>query len=142
MTQVTADETTLAHLTRLSQKPGVQSTLVLDRSTGSIVRSTGLLSAPTPNLTSSASSNPLSTSATPLKSQSGSSRTGHTAEEVATLAWNFVKGAEGLVEGMAESDAEGPDELKLLRVRTKRFECVIVPDSKFLLVVIHDTPAA
>jgi len=34
------------------------------------------------------------------------------------------------------------DELKLLRLRTKKQELVIVPDSKYLLIVIHDTPPA
>lgn len=34
------------------------------------------------------------------------------------------------------------DELKLLRVRTKKQELVIVPDVKYLLIVIHETPAA
>lgn len=34
------------------------------------------------------------------------------------------------------------DELKLLRVRTKKQELVIVPDTKYLLIVIHETPAA
>ena len=34
------------------------------------------------------------------------------------------------------------DELKLLRLRSKRQELVIVPDTKYLLVVVHDTPPA
>lgn len=34
------------------------------------------------------------------------------------------------------------DELKLLRLRTKKQELVIVPDSKYLLIVVHDTPPA
>lgn len=34
------------------------------------------------------------------------------------------------------------DELKLLRLRTKKQEFVIVPEPKYLLVVIHDTPPA
>lgn len=34
------------------------------------------------------------------------------------------------------------DELKLLRLRTKKQELVIVPDAKYLLIVIHETPAA
>lgn len=34
------------------------------------------------------------------------------------------------------------DELKLLRVRTRKQELVIVPDAKYLLIVIHETPAA
>ena len=34
------------------------------------------------------------------------------------------------------------DELKLLRLRTKKQEIVIVPDPKYLLTVVHDTPPA
>lgn len=34
------------------------------------------------------------------------------------------------------------DELKLLRLRTRKQELVIVPDTKYLLIVIHETPAA
>lgn len=33
---------------------------------------------------------------------------------------------------------EGDDEVKLLRLRTKRHEIVVVPDRKFLLCVVHD----
>ena len=34
------------------------------------------------------------------------------------------------------------DEVKLLRLRTKKQEFVIVPDAKFLLIVVHDTSSA
>jgi dynein light chain roadblock-type len=34
------------------------------------------------------------------------------------------------------------DGLKLLRLRTKKQEIVIVPDTKYLLTVVHDTPPA
>jgi hypothetical protein len=90
------------------------------------------------------------------------------AEEVASLVWNFVQAAGGLVDGMAAAAAAGPlgtsgggggigigtgsgggtggsggggisnledgeeaDEVKLLRVRTRRFECVVVPGEYF-----------
>ena len=33
------------------------------------------------------------------------------------------------------------DEVKLLRLRTKKQEFVIVPDAKYLLIVVHDTSA-
>ena len=36
----------------------------------------------------------------------------------------------------------GQDEVKLLRLRTKKQELVIVPDPKYLLIVVHDTPPA
>lgn len=34
------------------------------------------------------------------------------------------------------------DEVKLLRLRTKKYELVIVPDPKYLLIVVHETPSA
>jgi hypothetical protein len=34
------------------------------------------------------------------------------------------------------------DELKLLRLRTKKQEFVIVPEPKYFLVVVRDTPPA
>jgi hypothetical protein len=33
------------------------------------------------------------------------------------------------------------DEVKLLRLRTRKHEIVIVPDRKYLLCVVHDTTA-
>lgn len=33
------------------------------------------------------------------------------------------------------------DEVKLLRLRTKKNELVIVPDTKYILIVVHDTAA-
>jgi dynein light chain roadblock-type len=57
---------------------------------------------------------------------------------VARLVWNFVKSA-----GQTTEELNGEsDEIKLLRLRTKKNELVVVPDAKFLLVVVHDTPPA
>ncbi|KAI9755321.1 MAG: hypothetical protein M4579_004323 [Chaenotheca gracillima] len=190
-----------ALLTRLSQKPGVQSTLVLSRATGAIVRTTGLIStstSPNPNSTlpsssTSAGANPTSP-ATPSKIRDGTDAPPQTpgtngvevradgvpagmtsAEELAGKVWAFVNAAGGLAVGLngeesrrrdlereggfggvaaeagldadgsgdgAGAAAKGADEVKLLRLRTRRNEIVIVPDAKFLLVVIHDTPPA
>jgi len=135
MTQNAPDET-LSLLTRLSQKPGVQSTLVLSRETGAIVRTSGLIS-------NTSSTNPNSTLPTALDNapegySNGRKEGGiHGAEDVARMIWSFVNSAGSLVEGL-----DHDDEVKLLRLRTKKNELVIVPDSKFLLVVIHDTPPA
>ncbi|KAK6358577.1 hypothetical protein TWF730_007903 [Orbilia blumenaviensis] len=112
MTQATsiANEEIEALLSRLQTKQTVQSVLVLERQTGSIIRSSGNIA--------SRSNEDLVT-------------------EYAGMVWNFLKSAEDLVNGMNEDDA-----LKLLRVRTKMHELCIVPDPKFLLIVIHDTPQA
>ncbi|KAF2655285.1 hypothetical protein K491DRAFT_693028 [Lophiostoma macrostomum CBS 122681] len=135
MAQQTPDET-LALLTRLSQKPGVQSTLILSRETGAIVRTSGLIS-------NSASANPNSTlpassEATPDAFTNGRKESGiQSAEDVASKVWSFLGAAGSLVDGL---DPE--DEVKLLRLRTKKNELVIVPDPHFILILIHDTPPA
>ncbi|CAI6260781.1 unnamed protein product [Periconia digitata] len=135
MAQNSSDET-LALLTRLSQKPGVQSTLILSRDTGAIVRTSGLISKSTtanPNSTLPASSEPTAEAFPNGKKEGGI----HNAEDVAGMVWAFISAAGSLVEGLDEED-----EVKLLRLRTKKNELVIVPDPKFILVVVHDTPPA
>ncbi|KAF1962727.1 hypothetical protein CC80DRAFT_512077 [Byssothecium circinans] len=135
MAQNTPDEH-LALLTRLSQKPGVQSTLVLSRDTGAIVRTSGLISkssAANPNSTLPASNEPASDNYTNGKKESGM----QSAEDVASMVWSFISAAGSLVEGLDKED-----EIKLLRLRTKKNELVIVPDPRFILVVVHDTPPA
>ncbi|KAF2465890.1 uncharacterized protein BDR25DRAFT_306391 [Lindgomyces ingoldianus] len=135
MAQNAPDET-LSLLTRLSQKPGVQSTLVLSRENGAIVRTSGLIS----NNTSTNPNNTLPSSIdnAPDNYSNGRKEGGiHSAEDVASMVWSFLSSAGKLVD---ELDKE--DEVKLLRLRTKKNELVIVPDPKFILVVIHDTPPA
>ena len=115
---------TLSLLTRLSQKPGVQSTLILSRATGAIVRTSGLISkssSANPNSTLPASSEPTADSYANGRKESGI----HSAEDVASLVWNFLKAAGSLVD---ELDKE--DEVKLLRLRTKKNELVIIPGMK------------
>lgn len=153
MQQLTPSEETAGLLARLSNRPGVQGTLILSRDTGAIVRSSGLATEeedgdgePVP---------PGSSHGQPNGTDGEQKRTGtRKAEEVARLVWRFVQSAGDMV-GELNGDA---DEAKLLRVRTKRNELVIVPgmwihlmlaasanlrvDSKFLLVVLHDTPPA
>jgi dynein light chain roadblock-type len=105
----------LSLLTRLSQKPGVQSTLVLSRETGAIIRTSGLIS-------NSSSVNP--DSALPASGESTGEKfaTGiHSAEDIASLVWSFLKAAGSLVDGLNKED-----EVKLLRLRTKKNELVIV----------------
>lgn len=124
----TPDET-LAHLTRLSQKPGVQSTLILSRESGSIVRTSGLISN-----SSSANPNstlPASTETTPDNYTNGKKENSiHSAEDVASKVWAFLTAAGSLVEGMYEDD-----EVKLLRLRTKKNELVIIPGKHIMAVL-------
>ncbi|TAQ88692.1 hypothetical protein B7494_g2964 [Chlorociboria aeruginascens] len=58
-------------------------------------------------------------------------------EDLAFMVWNFVNAAGGFVSGL-----DPDDEMKLLRLRTKKQELVIVPDPKYILVVVHETSSA
>lgn len=111
---------TEALLARLSQRPGVQSTLILSRDTGAIVRSSGLITAEELGEDGSA---PTSNGTYANGEGEGKKKGTRRAEEVAALVWRFVRGAGEMAE---ELNGEG-DESKLVRVRTKRNEVVVVP---------------
>ena len=53
-------------------------------------------------------------------------RKGNSAEDIARMAFTFAAGAKAFTEGMDESD-----EVKLLRLRTRKNEIVIVPGMSF-----------
>ncbi|KAF9737938.1 hypothetical protein PMIN01_03221 [Paraphaeosphaeria minitans] len=127
-----SDET-LAHLTRISQKPGVQSTLILSRENGAIVRTSGLIS----NSTSANPNSTLPASNDTAPDNYANGKKEQSAEDVASKVWSFLTAAGSLVDGLYEED-----EVKLLRLRTKKNELVIIPDTKFILVLVHDTPPA
>ncbi|KAI7280056.1 hypothetical protein KC345_g5004 [Hortaea werneckii] len=148
MQQPSPTASTQALLARLANRPGVQSTLILSRDTGAIVRSSGLVlaedaeaeeAAPTANGTylNSGETNGTAQNGGPDGKQKNIKGT-RKAEEVASLVWRFMKHVGEFVE---ELNGEG-DEGKLIRVRTKKNEVVVVPEGRFLLCVIHETPAA
>ncbi|RYO80880.1 hypothetical protein DL764_009839 [Monosporascus ibericus] len=164
-------------LHRLSKKPGVKAWLMLDRSTGAVLKTNGQIASVRParstttnngnnssnnnnnnNGSSNDNNNPSSTTAIAAVTATSAAATTSTttaaggssfstdvnansnseaqaAQELAALVWGFLSSAGSLVD---EVDAE--DELRLLRLRTKKQEVVIVPEHKYLLVVIHDTP--
>jgi hypothetical protein len=102
----------------------VQSTLILSRETGAIVRTSGLIS-------NSSSANPNSTLPASTENTSEGYSNGRkesgiqSGEDVARMVWTFINAAGSMVE---ELDKE--DEVKLLRLRTKKCELVIVPGMK------------
>ncbi|KAK0257779.1 hypothetical protein B0A54_10825 [Friedmanniomyces endolithicus] len=152
MQQLSPSAETEALLARLSQRPGVQSTLILSRETGAIVRSSGLITAEELEQENMAAAATASATGAPPTTNSVGETNGtdsgdanstrkkgtRNAEDVARMVWEHVKCVGALVEELNGSH----DEVKLLRVRTKRNEVVVVPDAKFLAVVIHDTPPA
>jgi dynein light chain roadblock-type len=152
MSAPTPTAESLALLARLSSKPGVQSTLVLDRANGSILRSSGLLARSRKERPSStggdgawatgaagagsgggeegtpvlpgtpAKRNGTVAESSPQKEEPVQGDEGRSGMEVARTVWRFVQAAGTLVD-----DLDGEDELKLLRVRTRKNELVIVP---------------
>ncbi|KAJ5053724.1 uncharacterized protein L3040_000015 [Drepanopeziza brunnea f. sp. 'multigermtubi'] len=57
-------------------------------------------------------------------------------ERFAKMVWGYVNSTGELVH-----DMDSEDDVKLLRLRTKKHELVIVPDPKYIFVVVHDVPS-
>ena len=115
--QPSPSEETENLLARLAQRPGVQGTLILARDTGSIVRSSGLVT--NDDIADEETRPPTSNGADAEPKKKGTRK----ADEVARLVYKFVQSAGEMV-----GDLNGEnDESKLLRVRTRRNEVVIVP---------------
>jgi len=144
MTQM-APSSTLANLSRLASKPGVQFTLVLSRADGAIIQATGFA---TDGTASPAQGIGLDKPAEPRLGlgESADAKIGYsrsetesskTAEEVAKMVFQFVSTTTGLV-----NDLEEGDDVQLVRLRTRKSEIVIVPDAAYILVVVHDPPKA
>ena len=120
MQQISPSEETQNLLARLSQRPGVQSTLILSRDTGAIVRASGLITPEEIGEDGTAPTNGIYVNGADCDVKKKGTRK---AEEVAQLVYNFVKSAGSMIE---ELNGEH-DEAKLLRVRTKKNELVVVP---------------
>ncbi|EXV00615.1 Roadblock/LC7 domain protein [Metarhizium robertsii] len=120
-------------LGRLSKKPGVRASIVLDRTSGAILKTSGELSALRTAKARDAATSASFSNEAPAAEASESQGV----EDFAAMIWNFVKTSGNLVQ---EVDSE--DEMRLLRLRTKKQEIVIVPDAKYVLTVVHDTPSA
>ncbi|KAL9594874.1 MAG: hypothetical protein Q9219_006782 [cf. Caloplaca sp. 3 TL-2023] len=126
----------LDNLTRLAAKPNVKATLVLSKLDGSIIRSTGSLGS-TPSAISSEAyidRNDLGhgnaiASAVALSIEHGhdeydEGESGRSiAEKFARMIFAFLSAANDFADGM-----EKGDDTKLLRMRTRNNEAVIVPD--------------
>lgn len=121
MQQPTPSEETANLLARLSSRPGVQGTLILSRDTGSIVRSSGLLTDEEDGEGEAA--RPTSSDAANGTDGEAAKKGTRRAEDVARIVWRFVQSAGSMIE---ELNGES-DEAKLLRIRTKKNELVIVP---------------
>ena len=121
----------MEHLSRLSSKPGVQSTLVLSKTDGAIIYSTGLLSKTSPPTlinnefeTTTIGVNIARSTHADEKARYGSQQDEgkRSAEEVARMVYSFVSAANDLAKDLEEGDV-----VQLLRLRTRRAEIVVVP---------------
>ncbi|KAI0998596.1 hypothetical protein K3495_g9600 [Podosphaera aphanis] len=110
---------------RLSSKSTVIATLAMDRATSTILASSGQTSVFKVNTNGN-------TIPSRLPSDGKSSNSN---DEFATMIWNYVNNTSKLVLEMDDEDG-----LRLLRIRTKRYELVIIPDSKYIFVVAHEVP--
>ncbi|KAF5687397.1 dynein light chain roadblock-type [Fusarium denticulatum] len=120
-------------LGRLSKKPGVKASIILDRTTGAILKTSGQIDALQTSKTRTTSTATSFSNEGPALEESETKGV----EQFAANVWNYVNSSGSLVQ-----ELDGEDELKLLRLRTRKQELVIVPDPKYLLVVVHDTPPA
>jgi dynein light chain roadblock-type len=116
--QQTSLDDSFAHLSRLSQKAGVQATLILSRETGAIVRSSGLVSRD--ESSNSESTLPASNGLTDDRIDGAMPN----AEHVAEVVWKFAKAAGDMLQELSNSP---DDDVKLLRLRSRNKEFVIFP---------------
>ncbi|KAH7308788.1 hypothetical protein BKA65DRAFT_174047 [Rhexocercosporidium sp. MPI-PUGE-AT-0058] len=138
-------------MARLSSKSGVTATIAIDRTTSTVLQSTGSLG----TMFASRAGGSLATPGQPTPAGTGTSTlpssnlerdgsgigTSDAGEEqafsdFAKMVWNYVNAT-----GVLVHDMDSEDELKLLRLRTRKHELVIVPDAKFIFVVVHDVPS-
>ncbi|KAI6330011.1 hypothetical protein MCOR29_002096 [Pyricularia oryzae] len=134
-------------LGRLSKKAGVKATIVLDRSTGAILKISGDFTQIRPSKAAGENAGTSQTDSFPkeVTSATANSEASDGAEQLAAMATfaSFCCGC--AVDRVMKSKgytlivSETQDELRLLRLRTKKQELVIVPDPKYLLIVIHET---
>ncbi|KAG6132183.1 hypothetical protein E4U38_003529 [Claviceps purpurea] len=120
-------------LGRLATKPGVRAGIVLDRASGAIIKTSGELSA----LRTAKARDAATAASFSNEAPTAEASESQGVEDFAAMIWNYVNASAHLVQDMDKEDA-----LRLLRLRTKRQEIVIVPDAKYILTVIHDTPSA
>ncbi|TNY23539.1 hypothetical protein DMC30DRAFT_414055 [Rhodotorula diobovata] len=123
-----------ATLTRLASYKNVQGVLILARPNGIILRSTGSLFALPP-------------AAAPANDEESAQPNGEDDVLVPTtseLARRYAKAALNMVEAVAaevkDVDEDQTDDVRFLRIRTKRHELIVTPDEQYILVVVQDPP--
>ena len=112
-------------LSRLTSKAGIQSTLILSKSDGSILQCTG-------RLASRSQISDIDTPASPARLQGTTGQIERPAESLAKTVFAFVDQAKEFADGvvgdkpLGEKGGEG-EEVRLLRLRTRKEEIVVYP---------------
>ena len=119
----------LENLAHLASKPGVQSTLILSRSDGSIIHKTGLLTQSSKSSETSGrpphEAAPTNGDSVQNKAQANDAANDMSAESIAYKVFTFMSQAQGFA-----GERDPADEVRLLRLRTRRNEVVIIPGSR------------
>ncbi|PVH80184.1 hypothetical protein DL98DRAFT_419141 [Cadophora sp. DSE1049] len=121
-------------MARLSSKSGVTATIAIERTTSTVLQSTGTLGTMFASSAAASIAAPGQDGSAIGTSESGEEQA---FKDFAKMVWNYVNATGQLVH-----DMDSEDDLKLLRLRTRKHELVIVPDSKFIFVVVHDVPSS
>ncbi|GAA5939542.1 hypothetical protein JCM10213_009119 [Rhodosporidiobolus nylandii] len=131
---VTAPPEVEATLSRLAAYKNVQGVLILSRPQGIILRSSGTLFALPP-------------SAAAAREDGEEQKDGEEVQEPprnSEVARRYAKAAVRMVEavgkevGEAGGEEEDKDDLRFLRIRTKKHELMITPDEQYILIVVQD----
>ncbi|ORY84144.1 hypothetical protein BCR35DRAFT_303221 [Leucosporidium creatinivorum] len=124
-----------ATLTRLTAHKNVKGVLILSRPSGIILRSAGALFPVVAPSTPALPSAPNEEGAEPAaEAANGSaSLTNELARAYAKMATRLVETVGSEVRGVEEGD-----DLRFLRIRTKKHELMITPDELYILIVVQD----
>ncbi|GAA5857693.1 hypothetical protein JCM1840_000870 [Sporobolomyces johnsonii] len=124
-----------ATLTRLIAHKNVQGVLILSRPNGIILRSAGSLFALPPASAAPATHGAADGGADGHTEEQGAPTTSELARKYAKAAVSMVDAVGSEVRGV---DEDAADDLRFLRVRTKRHELMITPDEQYILIVVQD----
>ncbi|GAA5908159.1 hypothetical protein JCM6882_005960 [Rhodosporidiobolus microsporus] len=136
-----------ATLARLTAHKNVQGVLILSRPAGMILRSAGTLFALPPSAARAAATAPTPGDGVEDAEKANDGEGEDGAEKLPVLnsemALRYAKAAAGMVDAVGGEvgslAGEGEtDDLRFLRIRTRRHELMITPDDQYILIVVQD----
>ncbi|GAA5967655.1 hypothetical protein JCM11641_005724 [Rhodosporidiobolus odoratus] len=129
-----------ATLSRLSSHKHVQGVLILSRPAGLILRSAGTLFALPPSAAVTRDNDDVreegkSEDEGKVDGEKEVVRNSEMARRYAKAAVRIVESVGGEVDGL---EGKETDDLRFLRIRTKKHELMITPDEQYILIVVQD----